>query len=396
VVVITLFKIIRNGELYAPENLGKNDILIAGEKIALVKKDIGKITGIPEIEEVDATDYFVVPGFIDQHVHIAGGGGEGGPVTRTPEISISSLTTAGITTVVGLLGADGITRSLAELLAKARALEQEGISAYIFTGAYEIPTRTLTGSVRSDLVLIDKVLGVGEIAISDHRSAQPTLEMLVKLAAEARIGGLLGRKPGIVHVHIGEGKQGLALLIELAIKTDLPIQQITPTHVNRIERLLSETAELVKMGAFADLTAGIYAENASPDAVGVCDALAILMKKGIDPGRITVSSDGNGSLPVFDNRGNLTSIRVGSVKVLWDDVRKTVLKETLPLEKALSLVTRNPALLLGLQPAKGTVTPGSDADIVMLDRNLNIHRVFARGKLMVDRGQPVIKGYFEK
>nr|WP_269438038.1 beta-aspartyl-peptidase [Phosphitispora fastidiosa] len=390
-----MFKLILNGELYAPEYLGKSDILMAGEKIALVNNDIGKITGIPEIEEVDATDYFVVPGFIDQHVHIAGGGGEGGPVTRTPEITVSRLTTAGITTVVGLLGADGITRSVAELLAKARALEQEGLSAYIFTGAYEIPTRTLTGSVRSDLVLIDKVLGVGEIAISDHRSSQPTLEMLVKVAAEARIGGLLGKKPGIVHAHIGEGKRGLALLFDLALKTDIPVQQIIPTHVNRIKRLLSDTVELVKLGAFADLTAGIYPENTSPDAVEVCDALAFLMKKGVDIASLTISSDGNGSLPAFDDRGNLTSIRVGSVKVLWEDVRKTVLNETLPLEKALSLITRNPALILGLLPVKGTIAPGSDADIVMLDRDLNIQKVFARGRLMVDRGFPVVRGYFE-
>ncbi len=390
-----MFKIIRNGELYTPQYLGKNDILIAGEKIALINKSIGKVTGVPEIDEIDATGYIVVPGFIDQHVHIAGGGGEGGPVTRTPEISISSLATAGITTVVGLLGADGVTRSVAELLAKARALEQEGISAYIFTGAYEIPTRTLTGSVRSDLVLIDKVLGVGEIAISDHRSAQPTLEMLVQVAAEARIGGLLGKKAGIVHVHVGEGKQGLALLMDLAKQTDIPVQQMAPTHVNRIERLLSEAAELVKMGAFADLTAGIYTDNASPDAVEVCDAVAALIKKGADIARITVSSDGNGSLPVFDDRGNLTSIMVGSVRVLWEDVRKTIFNGVLSMEQALPLITLNPALLLGLVPAKGTIRSGSDADIVMLDGNLDIQRVFARGKLMVDRGLPVVKGYFE-
>ena len=71
-----------------------------------------------------------------------GGGGEGGFSTRTPEATLSDLTTAGVTTVVGTLGTDGIARDMNALLAKARGLEEEGITTYIYTGSYRLPLRT--------------------------------------------------------------------------------------------------------------------------------------------------------------------------------------------------------------------------------------------------------------
>lgn len=390
-----MLTLIKNGEVYSPDYIGQQDILIAGGKIAAIAPHINIPPGVPEAEEIDASAMLVLPGFIDQHVHITGGGGEGGPATRTPEIGLSQLTTAGITTVVGLLGIDGITRSMAELLAKARALEEEGISTYIFTGAYEIPTRTLTGNVRSDLALIDKVIGTGEIAISDHRSAQPTLEMLVHLAAETRVGGLLGKKAGIVHIHVGEGKQGLALLFDVIEKSDLPMTQFVPTHINRLRRLFREATAFLERGGTIDLTAGITPEHDSPESLEVARALRLLADKNTALDRVTVSSDGNGSLPVFDDCGNLVKMGISSVKLLWEDVSKAVRLNILPLPQAVSLITRNVAGTLRLLPRKGQITVGSDADIVFVDRDLNIKTVLAGGKMMVEDGQPVKKGYFE-
>lgn len=391
-----MFTLIKNAEIYSPDQMGVNDVLIAGSKIAAIQPNISIPKGLPDLMEIDGSRKLLAPGFIDQHVHIAGGGGEGGPVSRTPEITLSKLTLAGVTTVIGLLGVDGITRSIAELLAKARALEEEGITAYIYTGAYEIPTRTLTGNVRSDLVLIDKVIGTGEIAISDHRSAQPTLEMLTKLASESRVGGLLGKKPGIVHIHIGDGKQGLSLLFEIMKNTDIPITQFVPTHVNRLDRLFDEAVEFLKLGGNIDLTAGITKENESPHALEVHEALEHLVEVKANLDRVTVSSDANGSMPRFDKDGRIIGIGIGSITELWKDIAKAVRKKVIPLPTALALVTRNVAELLKLSPAKGIIAVDSDADIVLLDKDYNIDTVIAKGKLMVQNGQALVHGYFEE
>jgi len=391
-----MFTLLKNAEIYTPDQAGTNDLLIAGSRIAAIRPNISIPKGLPDLQEIDCSDKILCPGFIDQHVHISGGGGEGGPASRTPEINLSMLTMAGITTVIGLLGVDGITRSMAELLTKARALEEEGITAYIYTGAYEIPTRTLTGNVRSDLVLIDKVIGTGEIAISDHRSAQPSMEMLTKLASEARVGGLLGKKPGIVHLHLGDGKQRLSLLFEILKNTDIPVSQFVPTHVNRLDSLFDEAIEFLELGGNIDLTAGITKENESPYALEVHEALTRLVNAKAALNQVTVSSDANGSMPQFAKDGRLVGISVGSAAELWKDIAKAVRKNIIPLPTALALITRNVANLLKLSPVKGIIAVDSDADIILLDKEYIIDTVIAKGKLMVQNGQAVVKGYFEQ
>src|SRR5512135_825123 len=225
-----MITLIRGGEVFAPEPLGRKDILIAGGRIEAVAEpgSLG-IDGLAA-EAVEAAGRLVVPGLIDPHVHILGGGGEGGPTTRAPEIRVEDIAGNGVTTVIGCLGTDSVTRHMTSLLAKARALEIEGITTFIFSGSYEIPVKTLTGSVRGDLVLIDKVVGAGEIALSDHRSSQPTFDEVARLAAECRVGGMLGGKAGVLHVHMGDGKRRLDVLFRLVRETEIPATQVVPTH----------------------------------------------------------------------------------------------------------------------------------------------------------------------
>jgi len=179
--------LLHNGQVFAPNPLGKKDILIIGDKIGAISPP-GKIEirGV-NLQIIDASEKIITPGFIDSHVHILGGGGEGGPATRAPEITLEDIITSGVSTIIGCLGTDGTTRHMESLLAKARGLEEEGVTTYIFSGSYQIPVTTITGSVLSDLILIDKVIGAGEIAISDHRSSQPTFEEMARLAAGCRM-----------------------------------------------------------------------------------------------------------------------------------------------------------------------------------------------------------------
>ncbi|MBP2637736.1 MAG: iadA [Firmicutes bacterium] len=387
-----MFTIIKGGQIFAPESMGIQDIVIAGGVIANIAPDIKPCNNYGETQLIDVTGKYVVPGFIDQHVHLIGGGGEGGYNTRTPEVALDDITSAGITTVVGCLGSDGVTRNMAGLLAKARSLEIEGISSYIYSGAYEVPPPTLTGNVRSDLVLIDKVIGCGEVAISDHRSSQPTKAELARLVAEARMGGLLSGKAGVLHLHVGAGPRQLSLLFELITETEIPVMQFVPTHINRNWELVREGIKLVNLGGTIDFTA---VGDSPEDAASITAAQAVLycLEHGACQDKLTISSDGHGSLPVFDGKGNVSSLRVAKLSWLHEEVRRLI-KAGIAPEVALKPVTINPAKVLHLYPVKGVLRPGSHADIVVLDQEFIVEHVFAKGCWLVRNGEAIVKGMF--
>lgn len=383
-----MFKLLKNCICYKPEYIGKKDILIIYDKIHKVEDDIPQDM-LFEAEVVDCSGKLVLPGFIDQHVHITGGGGEEGPGSRIPEIMLGDIVSAGVTTAVGLLGLDAITRSVGSVLAKARALEEEGLTAYIYTGSYGMPTSTLTGKPLTDIAFVDKILGAGEIAISDYRSAHPSLQQLKELAWEVRTGALIGKKPGVVHIHVGDGKKGLAPLLELVKESDFPVNMFVPTHLNRNRQLFEQASDYCRQGGNIDLTAGEKSEA----GYAVPGALEMLYSRGLDMAKVTVSSDGNGSSPSGDGK----STGVGKVRSLFDDIVETAKRGKVPLETVFGTVTSNVARILGLYPSKGSLCAGSDADILVLNReDFKLEKVFAKGRLMVEAGVPVKKGRYEK
>jgi len=385
-----MLTLIRDASVIAPEALGPRDILAAGEGIvAVAEPGTISISGA-EVAEIDGSGLFALPGLVDSHVHLLGGGGEGGPATRAPEIRIEDIVSAGVTTVIGCLGTDGVTRHPSSLIAKARGLEIEGITAFIYIGSYELPVRTVTGSVRSDLALLPPIVGAGEIAISDHRSAQPTFDELARLAAECRVGGMLGGKPGILHLHLGDGERALELVFRIIEETEIPATQIIPTHCNRNPGLLDEAFRFVAEGGRIDLTAGI-AEH--PPAVDVATAVRLAVERGAALDRISVSSDANGSLPVFDDNGNLVALDVASQKTLLEQLAKMVRDGILELPEATALFTANPARFYGLD-RKGRVAPGADADLMLLDQDFRLVHVLARGRRAVSHGSVVFRGTF--
>lgn len=387
-----MFTILKGGHVFSPEDQGIRDILIAGQVIGHIAPSIDSSPAYGGAEVVEVAGRLVVPGFIDQHVHLLGGGGEDGFASRTPEVALSDITLGGTTTVVGCLGTDGITRSMAGLLAKARSLETEGVSTYIYTGAYEVPPPTLTGSVRTDLVLIDKVIGCGEVAISDHRSAQPTAAELARLAAEARVGGLLSGKAGVLHLHVGDGERQLSLLREVAGGTEIPVSQFVPTHMNRNRALIEEGICWTNQGGVIDFTAAGNAAG-QPDTITAARAVAYCLERGVSIDQLSISSDGHGSLPVFDGQGGVSGLAVAKLTWLHAEI-KSLVKSGIALPVALRPVTVNPARILKLHPDKGVLQTGSQADIVVLDRQLNVEQVFAKGRRLVKDGQAVVKGTF--
>ncbi|MGE4272660.1 MAG: beta-aspartyl-peptidase [Desulfitobacterium sp.] len=384
-----MWSLIKNANIFAPEPLETHDLLVVGNQIAAIGNDLS-LPSYSNGQVYDLQGNYLVPGFIDAHVHICGGGGEAGPSSRTPEVQLSQLTQAGITTVVGCLGTDSLSRSMEGLLVKANALEEEGLTCYVYSGGYQAD-RMVFDNLRKDLVLIDKVIGAGEIAISDHRSAQPQISELERLAAGARVGGMLGHKAGIVHIHLGEGKRGLSPIWRIVEDTEIPITQFMPTHINRKEKLLKEGVEFLKAGGTIDLTAGC--DDFEPH-LHVPFVLNTLYEQGLLNDRVTVTSDGNGSLPQYNEAGALVGMGIGSVHVLWRDVREAINEYKIPLEIVLPTITSNPARILKLK-GKGMIRQGYDGDLVALTDDLRIDKVWARGKIMIRDRMPVVFGMFE-
>lgn len=383
--------ILKNGEVYAPDYIGKKDILLGGGKILAIYEDIEIPKGV-DCEVIDCTGKKVIPGLIDAHVHIAGAGGEGGPATRTPEMKLVYMIEAGVTTVVGCLGTDGMTRSVESVLMKAKALRQQGVSAWILTGAYQVPTPTILGDVGKDIAMIEEVIGVGEIALSDHRSSYPTVYELIRLAEHARVGGMLGGKAGIVNIHMGDAQDPFKPIREAVELSELKFTQFWPTHINRNDYIFEDAKEYGKHG-YIDITASSYPYFPEYE-VKPSRAIVELLKAGVPLKHITLTSDACGSLPDFDEHGNLRKLEMGYPRSIFDEIVDAITEEQLPMDQALAVSTSNVADILKLHQ-KGRIKVGNDADIVVITQDFEIDYYIALGQIMMRAGKIVKKGNYE-
>lgn len=385
-----MIKLLKNAQVYAPQPIGKKDILIVDEKICRIDDKIEGYEGLPDVETFQLEGKTLVPGYIDLHVHITGGGGEQGPASRVPESQLSVFMENGITTVVGLLGTDGITRSIENLVAKARALNDEGMTAYALTSAYGYPPTTLTGSVEKDIMMVPPMIGV-KVAVSDHRSSNPTGEDLIDLATQARRAGLLSNTPGLVTMHMGNGKGRLDPVFYVLDHSDVSPKNLLPTHMLRTPELIDDGAELVRRGGYMDCTAGSTPEEMEMNASLIMELLG---RDGVMADHVTMSSDAFGSQPKFNEKGECIGLTYASPKYLHQTIQSLV-RRGLPLEEALKLLTSTPAELLAKKGKKGCVAVGADADLLVLGEGLEIDSLFARGKTAVWKGEVLMKGRFE-
>ena len=383
--------LIRNAEVYAPESLGRRDLLLGGGKVLWIGTDAPDLPAAFGALVLDLGGRRLLPGLIDGHVHVTGGGGEAGFASRVPAPTLSRYTRSGVTTVVGLLGTDDVARGTRELLAHVNALREEGLSAWGYAGGYHLPPATLTGSVRADLVFIDCLIGVGELAISDHRSSQPTLDELLRIASEAHVAGLMTGKAGIVHLHLGDGSRGLDLVRRALDQSELPPRVFNPTHVNRRKALFEEAIALARRGCSIDITA--FPVDEGEDAWSAADALVRYLDSGAPRDRVTVSSDAGGCLPCFDAQGRVCSMDVGHSGALVDTLRELLARD-IALQDVLPAFTSNVAGLLRL-PGKGRIAVGADADLVALDADGAVTDVFAGGRPHLRDGAVLRRGTFE-
>jgi beta-aspartyl-dipeptidase (metallo-type) len=357
-----MLTLIENGEIYAPEPQGRGSVLIAGDRIARVGKiDRRAVEALGlECAVIDATECLVIPGLIDPHEHLTGGSGEQGFSTQTPPIFLQELVSAGITTVVGCLGVDTTTKTMPGLLAHAKALREEGLTAFVYTGGYNVPPTTLTGSLRNDLLFVEEVIGAGEIAISDLRATEPDLPELARLVTDAYVGGMLSKKAGITHFHVGDGRRRLELLRKLLDEYDVEPAWLYPTHVERSRALMEEAVELTKRGVTIDI------DTVEED---LAKWLAFYLDRSGDATRLTASSDAS----------------ISSPGTLYRQVRDCIINGRFAVELVLPLVTSNTARVLKLD-RKGRLAAGKDADVLVLRKGaLELKELIAGGRrLMID------------
>ncbi|GEA59912.1 beta-aspartyl-peptidase [Vibrio comitans] len=387
--------LIKNGSVYAPQRLGKKDLLCAGGKIIAIEDEINESALVGEYQVIDAKGANVVPGFVDTHQHFIGGGGEGGYATRTPELKLTDQTLNGVTTALGLLGTDDLSRHVESLFAKTMGFRDEGISTYMITGSYFLPSPTITGSVMRDIAFIDPVVGV-KLAVSDHRGPYITHEGLADLVAQVRNAALVSGKAGIITVHAGAGKKGLTQLLDVLDETDYQAERFVPTHINR-EDVWEQAVELAKRGAIIDGTA-VSQEmlDSGRKALSCAEATKLSIELGIAD-NFTFSSDAGGSLPKWnEDRTRIVGMGVGTPSSLLEEIRRGVNEFDLGLSEMLTPVTKNAAKQLGLSTLKGELAVGYDADILLLsDVDLALTHTVALGRVMVSDGEAVVKGTFE-
>lgn len=384
--------LLRNADVYAPEALGARHLLLGGGKVLWMGEDEPALPDSLGVEVIDLEGARLIPGFIDGHVHVSGGGGEAGYASRVPAPLLSRYTRAGVTSVIGLLGTDDVTRGTNELLSHVYALREQGLGAWAYCGGYHLPPTTLTGTVRGDIIFSDALIGVGEVAISDHRSSQPTLDDVLRLASEAHVAGLMTGKAGIVHLHLGDGVRGLELVRQALATSELPARVFQPTHVNRRKGLFEEAVDLAKRGCHVDITA--FPVEEGEDAWPAAEALLRYLESGAPPERVTISSDAGGCLPCFDAHGRVCGMDVGHSGALLDTLNELQARG-LPLERALPAFTSNVADLLRLA-GKGRIGVGLDADLVALDAQGATRDVWLGGVAHVRSGEILRRGMFER
>lgn len=366
-----MLTLIENGEVYTPEPVGKQSILLTDGRIARVgevDRRAVEALGV-ECEVVDAAGCLVVPGFIDPHQHLLGGSGEEGFASQTPEFFISEIVPFGITTVVGVLGVDTTMKTMPGLLAKVKALKEEGLNAFVWTGGYDVPPASIMRTVRDDIMFIEEVIGAGEVAISDPRGMNPPVGEIARVVTDCHVGGMLAGKAGLTHFHVGESDRRLAPLRELLDEYDVEPEWLYATHVERGEALMREAVELANHGMAVDI------DTVEEDLE---KWLRYYLEHGGDPDCLTASSDAG----------------ISSPRVLYEQVCRCLRGGRFPVERVLALVTRNPARILKLRE-KGVLEKGRMGDVLLLEKgSLEVVHVLSKGVSMVRDGSLVAREKF--
>lgn len=382
-----MFKLLKGATVYAPEKLGATDILIWNDRIIKIAPD-QKIPEGFEGKVFDLSDKIIIPGIVDTHVHITGGGGEGGFTTRTSEITFEEIAESGVTTLVGVLGTDGYARRVEDVLVKTMALREEGFDCYFLTGSYTFPITTMRGSVAEDIIFNELCLGTGEVAHCDHRSSGMTYEEFRRLAADTRNGARLAGIKGVLNIHLGNYPNPADYFLRLCDEDITYRPLIVPTHITRKDYVFDSCLKFLEAGGQVDITAGGEGDPAQ-HSYGSVEGLEMIYEKYGSLDRVSMTSDGNGSAPIWDELGNMIGMGKGSCKVLLADLKKAADRGIIPFEEVLKTMTTTPAKIYGLKNSAGRIVEDGTANFAILDSELNLSETILNGTAIWYNGKVI-------
>lgn len=366
----------------------------------------------------------ILPGLVDLSLHASGDcTAEGGYFDRTPEASLSDLLNAGVTTFVGVLGRDTVSRSPKSLLSKVRGLNKAGgLTGLVCTGAADgaWPPPSLTGSGASnDLALVGEVVASGTFAISDpdHPAGSDTPPAdLARACGDCFAASALSGKPGLVYCRVGSGPTGLDPLRDLLTLhfpggaesgralSILPIMPPSLVHGGDDDALFEDCSAWLSDGGRVCLSAG----TSIGATVAACLRLHRAGARGSthrasgsnsgSDGRpwpancLCVASDAFAVLPSASSGSTGGSdqsletrppLRYGRPSALLEVVRRLVLEHNLALDVAVAFASSHPAAALRMEKRKGLLRTGADADLLLVDaQSLELVAVIANGRLV--------------
>ncbi len=383
--------LLKGADVFGPEDRGPGDVLVLDGRILAMGRQLDPPIGVGGGETIGLAGSILLPGLIDGHIHVMGASGVDGPLTRTTDLQVERIASAGVTTVVSPLGADSLSRVLPALLMRAAALELEGVSAYCYTGGWRHPIPSVTGDLQEDVALLPRVRGV-KTAISEPMAPLQGIDELCRVAHAAWVGGRLAGKKAVLHAHVGDHADGLQPLCEVARRTGIPADRLVATHVNRNPSLWRQAVAYARAGGSIDITALQRPDTGHPSAIPASDAIREALAAGVPSARITLSTDSGAAYPRLDDAGGVVARYMPGPEALLLVVRDLV-KAGLSWGQATSFCGVHTAELLGLEH-KGRLAPGRDADLLVLADDGAVDRVYGRGRLLVEQGRPVVRGAF--
>jgi beta-aspartyl-dipeptidase (metallo-type) len=376
--------LLRVGQVFAPQALGRQDVLVGGGRILCIAPDLrdaAQAIGVTQVME--RPHGTLVPGLIDQHIRFLGGGEGDGPGARMAELSFDEIVAGGITTAVGLLGTDIRFKTLPMLLRRANELANEGLTTFVYTGAMALPPPTLLADVFSDIVLIDRVLGV-KSAVAERLFPNTDAVALADLAGQIAQARAISGKAAVLHVHVGRRADGLETIFELTDRLSLPPDQVVPTHVNRAAThspCFAQGLRYARAGGTIDFTCCLGPLDGLLVGIDVVEAVGAALASGIGTDRITLSSDAGVAVPDVERPGRFRRVLPN---ILFRDVRRLARDGGLGWDGALPLATTNVARLLRLEAHKGAIAPGQDADLLLLNEADCIDAVLVGGRTVYE------------
>jgi len=385
--------IIINGTIITPFHLvsGKAIIIEKGKIIEIVNKEELKTATLTGVEVIEAKDKFIVPGYIDIHIH--GGGGSDvmdGDYEAINQIAIahSHFGTTSFLPTTMTMSKDKIIRSLRSICKAAKkGTAGAEILGIHMEGPYINPEKK--GAQKEEDI---KKISIEEFL--EFNQASGNLIRLVTIAPEM---------PGAIDLIKYLYKQGIIASVGHSNATYVQTRagiQAGLSHVTHTFNAMRELHHREPGVVGAALTSPELTVEVIADGIHIHPIVLKILTKIKEAEEIVLITDAMRAAGLKEGTYDLGGQEVivtkgqarlkdgtlaGSVLTMDKAVKNMASKVGVPLPKAIQMASFNPARSIGIDDKKGSLEPGKDADIVILNKNLETELTIVAGKIVYRR-----------